>query len=119
SIRDSLVLPRTYVLSDLIFTTSIVSVTGDLDTSFNFLYPLIIIGAGIQLTRAWAYLSAGLAFVFFGATLEATHFGWLHSYSISPRADDRSLHIVVAVNLVAYFAVAFLSSNLSAKLRQA
>ena len=116
--RDAQVQARLYVLTDLIFTTAIVYVTGDVDTSFNFLYPLIIIGAGIQLTRAWAYLSAGLAFVFFGATLEATHFGWLHSYSISPRADDRSLHIVVAVNLVAYFAVAFLSSNLSAKLRQ-
>ena len=116
--REAQVQARLYVLTDLIFTTAIVYVTGDVDTSFNFLYPLIIIGAGIQLTRAWAYLSAGLAFIFFGATLEATHFGWMHSYSISPRADDRSLHIVVAVNLVAYFAVAFLSSNLSAKLRQ-
>jgi two-component system, NtrC family, sensor histidine kinase PilS len=109
---------RLQVLTDLAFTTAILYVTGDIDTSFNFLYPLIIFVASIQLPRFWAYLTAGLAFVFFGITLEFTHYGVLRSYSISPRSDDRSLHIVVAVNLVAYLAVAYLSSNLSAKLRQ-
>jgi len=116
--REVQVQARLQILTDLAFTTALLYVTGDVDTSFNFLYPLIIFVASIQLPRTWAYLTAGLSFVLFGATLEATHFGWIRSYSISPRADDRSLHIVVAVNLVAYFAVAYLSSNLSAKLRQ-
>jgi two-component system sensor histidine kinase PilS (NtrC family) len=109
---------RLQIFTDLVFTTAIVYVTGDIDTSFNFLYPLVIFVASLQLPRLWAYATAGLAFVFFSLTLELTHFGVIHSYSISPHSDDRSLHIVVAVNLCAYFAVAYLASNLSAKLRQ-
>jgi two-component system sensor histidine kinase PilS (NtrC family) len=92
-------------------------VTGDVDTYFN-LYPLIILAASLQLTWLWAYMTAGLSFLLFAVTLELTHFGVLHSYAISPRADDRSLHILLGMNFLAYFAVAYLARNLSAKLRQ-
>ena len=116
--REVQVQARLQIFTDLVFTTAIVYVTGDIDTFFNFLYPLVIFVASLQLPRLWAYATAAVAFVFFSLTLELTHFGVIHSYSISPHSDDRSLHIVVAVNLCAYFAVAYLASNLSAKLRQ-
>ena len=116
--HDVQVQGRLQIFTDLVFITAILYVTGDIDTSFNFLYPLVICVASLQFPRLWAYATAALAFVFFSLTLELTHFGVVHSYSISPHSDDRSLHIVVAVNLCAYFAVAYLASNLSAKLRQ-
>jgi len=116
--KDVQIQARLQILTDLIFTTAIIYVTGDIDTSFNILYALIIFVASLQLPRIWAYATAALAFLFFSLTLELTHFGVVHSYSISPHSDDRSLHIVVAINLCAYFAVAYLASNLSAKLRQ-
>ena len=109
---------RLEILTDIAFTTALLYVTGGIDTSFNFLYPLIIIVASIQLPRVWAYLTAGLSFVLFAAMLELTQRGLLTSYSMSARPDDKSLHLVVVVNFCAYFAVAYLASTLSSKLRQ-
>jgi two-component system sensor histidine kinase PilS (NtrC family) len=109
---------RLQILTDVVFTTILLYLTGDVDTNLNFIYALIILVASMQISRGWGYLTAAIAFVLFGLTLELTHYGIVHSYSISPRADDRSLHIVVGVNLVAYFTVAYLASTLSAKLRQ-
>lgn len=115
--REYNVQARLQILTDVIFTTGLVYVTGDVDTYFN-LYPLIILAASLQLSWIWAYLTAAFSFVLFAVTLELTHFGVLHSYAISPRADDRSLHILLGMNFLAYFAVAYLARNLSAKLRQ-
>jgi len=109
---------RLQILTDIAFSTALLYVTGGIDTSFNFLYPLIIIVASIQLPRVWAYLTAGLSFVLFAAMLEFTQYGLLHSYSMSSRPDNKTLQLVIVVNFCAYFAVAYLASTLSTKLRQ-
>ena len=46
--------------------TLVVYVTGGVDSSLNFLYPLVIIVACILLPRVWAYLTAALAFILYG-----------------------------------------------------
>jgi len=46
------------VLTDLALVTLVVYITGGVDSSLNFLYPLIIIVASILLPRSWAYLTA-------------------------------------------------------------
>src|SRR5215471_8184142 len=109
---------RLQILTDIAFSTALLYVTGGIDTSFNFLYPLIIIVASIQLPRVWAYLAAGLSFILFAAILELTQYGFLRSYSVSAKPDITTLHLVVVVNFCAYFAVAYLASTLSTKLRQ-
>jgi len=107
------------IFTDLGFTTALVYVTGGIDTFFNFLYPLVIIVASILLPRYWAYLTAAVSFICFGALLELGYFDRIPSFQISPRGDLKSLQVVILVNFFAYFAVAHLSSALSAKLRQA
>lgn len=108
---------RLQVLTDLALVTAMVHVTGGIDTTFNFLYPLLIIVVSILLPRWWAYLTAALSFICFGAVLEFAYFGWIRSYSVS-RPDLKSLQAVILINLFAYLAIAYLSSNLSQKLRQ-
>src|SRR3989449_6682364 len=49
------------VLTDLALVTLVVYITGGVDSSLNFLYPLIIIVSSILLPRSWSYLTAGLA----------------------------------------------------------
>src|SRR5437016_5857836 len=78
--RDDRLQARVQVLTDLTFATAVLYVSGGIDTSFNFLYPLIIIVAGILLSRLWAYLTALLAFIFFGAMLEASYLDVIPSY---------------------------------------
>lgn len=110
-------LARMQVLTDLVFATAVVYVTGGIDTSFNFLYPLVIIVASILLPRWWAYLTAAFAFIAFGAILELSYFEVIRQYSVT-RPDLKSLQAVIIINLFAYIAIAYLSSNLSMKLRQ-
>ncbi|MBZ5505283.1 MAG: PAS domain-containing protein [Acidobacteriia bacterium] len=107
------------IFTDLAFATAVVYVTGGIDTFFNFLYPLVIIVASILLPRYWAYLTAAVSFICFGALLELSYFERIPSFQFSPRADLKSLQVVIVVNFFAYLAVAHLSSALSAKLRQA
>jgi two-component system, NtrC family, sensor histidine kinase PilS len=109
----------TQLFTDLAFVTAVVYVTGGVDTFFNFLYPLVIIVASILLPRYWAYVTAAVSFILFGAVLELIYFEKLPSFQTSPRGDSKSLMAVILINLFAYLAVAHLSSALAAKLRQA
>ncbi len=109
---------RLQVLNDLCLASLIVYVTGGIDSSFNFLFPLVIIVASILLPRAWAYLTAALAFIACGAVLELSYFDVIRSYSVN-RPDLRTLQASILINLFAFAAIAYLSTQLSTKLRQA
>lgn len=109
---------RLHVLTDLAIATVMVYVTGGIDSSFNFLFPLIIIVASILLTRPWAFLTASLAFIASGSLLEFSYFNLIASYSVT-RPDLRSLQVSILINLFAYAAIAYLATLLSNKLRQA
>ncbi len=106
------------VLSDLFFATVVIYVTGGIDTSFNFLYPLIIIVASTMLSETWAYLTAGMSFVLLGGTLELSFFDVIHSYSTT-RPDLKSLQAVIFINLFAYVSIAYLANKLASRMRQA
>ncbi len=117
--RDTRIQARLQILTDLAFATALVYISGGIDTTFQFLYPLIIIIAAILLPVSWAYLTAALAFIFHAGVLELAFFGVIHSYS-SPdtRPDLKSLQVAIFINFFAYLAVAYLATKLVAKLRQ-
>jgi len=115
--RDLRLQPKVQVLTDLGMATALVYVTGGIDSSFNFLFPLIIIIGSILLTRSWAFLTASLAFIFHGGMLELSYFGVIKSYTLV-KPDLRSLQATILINLFAYSAIAYLASRLSTKLRQ-
>jgi two-component system sensor histidine kinase PilS (NtrC family) len=106
------------VLSDLAMVTVVVHLTGGIDSSLNFLYPLIIIVASMLLPRSWGFLSGGLAFILFGTILELDYYGVLTSFSTT-HPKLKALQVVMFVNLFAYFAIAYLAGLLVTKLRQA
>jgi two-component system sensor histidine kinase PilS (NtrC family) len=106
------------VLTDLIMVSLVVHETGGWDSSLNFLYPLVIIVASILLPRVWAHLVAALAFILYGAVLELNYYGIVRSYS-STNPEPKMLQGIIFVNLFAFLIVAYLSSLLVAKLREA
>ena len=106
------------VLADLAMVSLVVHLTGGIDSSLNFLYPLVIIVASMLLPRAWSYLSAALAFILFGAVLELGYYEVIPSYTNS-HPKLKALQVVIFVNLFAYFAIAYLAGLLVTKLRQA
>src|ERR1700737_3738046 len=105
------------VLADLAMVTLVVHITGGIDSSLNFLYPLVIVVACMLLPRGWGYLSAALAFILFGPILELDYYLVIPSYSIS-HPKLKALQVVIFVNLFAYFAIAYLAGLLMSKLRQ-
>jgi two-component system sensor histidine kinase PilS (NtrC family) len=106
------------VISDLLLVTALVYITGGVDSSLNFLYPLVIVVATILLPRAWAYLTSALAFLLYGAVLELCYFQIVPSYS-STHPSISVLQGIILVNLFGYLAIAYLAGLLAAKLRQA
>jgi len=114
---DWQLLARFEVFTDLVLSGAVIYVTGSVDTSFNFLFPLVIIVASILLPRRWAYVTAALCFIAFGAVMELPYFDVVHSYSLS-KPDIKSLQALILINLFAFMAIAYLASNLSQKLRQ-
>lgn len=115
--QDVRLQPKIQVLTDLGMATALVYVTGGIDSSFNFLFPLIIIVGSILLSRSWAFMVAALAFIFHGAMLELAFFEVIKSYSLV-KPDLRSLQVTILINFVAYLAIAYLASRLSERLRQ-
>src|SRR6202166_2977750 len=105
------------VLSDLVMVTLVVHLTGGIDSSLNFLYPLVIVVACMLLPRPWGYLSPALAFIFFGTILELDYYLVIPSYSTS-HPKLKALQVVIFVNLFAYFAIAYLAGLMMSKLRQ-
>jgi two-component system, NtrC family, sensor histidine kinase PilS len=106
------------VLTDLIMVSLVVHETGGWDSSLNFLYPLVIIVAGILLPRVWAHLVAAMAFILYGTVLELNYYGVVPSYCIT-HPELKALRGIILVNLFAFLAVAYLAGQLVAKLRQA
>ncbi len=106
------------VLTDLVLVSLVVHQTGGWDSSLNFLYPLVIIVAGILLPRVWAHLVAALAFILYGAVLELNYYGVVKSYCTT-HPVLKTLQAIIFVNLFAYLAIAYLAGLLTTKLRQA
>jgi two-component system sensor histidine kinase PilS (NtrC family) len=106
------------LLLDLVLVSALVYITGGVDSSLNFLYPLAIIVASMLLPRVWTYLTAALAFILYGTILELCYFEIVPSYSTT-HPGIRTLQAIVFVNLFGYVAVAYLAGVLAQKLRQA
>ena len=105
------------VVTDLALVSLVIYATGGVDSSVNFLYPLVIIVACILFPRTWAYLTAALAFILYGTVLELTYFEVIPSYS-TVHLEVKALQAIIFVNLFGYMAVAYLAGHLVAKLRQ-
>ncbi|ABF40391.1 signal transduction histidine kinase, nitrogen specific, NtrB [Candidatus Koribacter versatilis Ellin345] len=115
--RETRVQSHLQVFTDLFFVTAVIFATGGVDTSFNFLYPLVIIMASVLLTQTWTYITAVLSAIAFTLVLQLGYWGTIPSYGLQ-HTDSRSLNIVILVNWFAFIAVAYLAGRLAGRLRQ-
>lgn len=116
--HEEAVQTRLQVLTDLGMATLLIYVTGGAESSYNFLYPLVIVVACILLPRAWAFLVAAVGFIAYGAVLELCYFEVLPSYA-SSHPSARALLAIILINLFADLAIGYLASTLAQRLRQA
>lgn len=129
--RDYLLQAYLQLYSDIVIITAIVHVTGDLDSHYLSLYPVVIILASVLLPRARTYLVAAVSFVLMGSLVELAYlpslypvfstrhpeFGFLATSS-ALEVDLGTLQVRIFGSLFGFFAVAYLSSYLAERLRQ-
>ncbi len=116
--REEHIQAKLQVFTDLGMATLLIYVTGGVDSTYNFLYPLVIVVACIVLRRTWAYLAAALAFILYGTLLELCYFDVLPSYSFS-HPTPRALLAIILINLFADLTIGYLAATLAQRLRHA
>jgi two-component system sensor histidine kinase PilS (NtrC family) len=105
------------IVCDVLLVTGLVYVTGGHESYFISLYLLAIIVASILFSRRATFLIAGLSFVLLGGLLELVYYGVLPRTSVDmPHA--KTLQTWILSNLLAFVAVAYLSSLLTQSLRR-
>ena len=128
--RDYLQQAYLQILADLCLITSVVHVTGDLDSSYLSLYLVAIILASMLLPRGRVFLVAAVSFVLMGSLLELAYLPSLYPHfarqypalrflaSTSPLSGDLgTLQVKIFASLFGFFAVAYLASYLAERLR--
>jgi len=115
--HEEVVQAKLQVFTDLGMATLLIYVTGGAESTYNFLYPLVIVVACILLPRTWAYLVAAMAFIFYGTVLELCYFDVLPAYS-SAHPSARVLLAIILINLFADLTIGYLASTLAHRLRQ-
>ncbi|MGH7274617.1 MAG: hypothetical protein ACREIQ_09200, partial [Nitrospiria bacterium] len=119
-IRALTVFTYCQVVVDILLETSLVAVTGGLASPFTFLYLISIISASMILYRQGGMAAASASSILYGIAgnlqyLQYDRLIQLGAEALEPRETVYSL----LINLVAFFTVAILSSNLAEKLKQA
>jgi len=115
--KEDVLQAKLQVFTDLGMATLLIYVTGGAESTYNFLYPLVIVVACILLPRAWAYLVAALAFITYGTVLELCYYEVLPSYSAA-HPSPLSLLAIILINLFADLTIGYLASTLAQRLRQ-
>jgi len=109
------------VVWDLLFSATLIYVTGGLDSHFSFLFLLIILGSGLLLSRREALIVASASAILYGSLLDLQYYGYLPGYqggTLETIVDAREVFFAVFVNVVAFFLVALLSGLFAERIRR-
>ncbi len=108
------------VAGDLLVVAGIIFSTGGIESPFSFLYSLVIIATSAMLPRAATYLVASIAGISYGLLLDLEYYDVLQPVYLFAKApvsnEGGYVFYIIFLNIVSYYAVAFLSSLLSHRL---
>src|SRR3984957_7998413 len=105
------------IICDSLLVTGLVYVTGGHESYFISLYLLLIIVASILFSRRATFLVAGFSFILLGGMVELVFYDLLPKTAVG-MPGSKTLQTWILSNLFAFFAVAYLSSLLTASLRR-
>lgn len=103
---------------DLLFVTTLILLTGGVESVFSFAYLLIIVSASFLLSRRLTVLAAAGAVVLFGGSLDLQYFGYLEPLGLARTVQDGAFLSTLFVHSVAFFLSAVLSGTLAERWRR-
>jgi len=109
------------IVWDLLFSSTLIYVTGGIESYFSFLFLLIILGSGLLLRRREALIVASASAILYGSLLDLQYYGYLPGYKgveLSAIVDAREVFFAVFVNVVAFFLVGLLSGFFAERIRR-
>ncbi len=110
------------IIWDLIFATGLIYISGGIDSEFKFMYWLTIINASILLFRKGAFASAALSGIFYGTLIDLEYFRIVpRFFELSSEGNlwlETKVISSIVLNIAVFFAVAYVSSWVSVRLRQ-
>jgi len=124
-VRNLAIFSYTQVVFDPFFITGIILLTGGLESPFPFLYHLAILNAAFLLFRRGALVSATMAALGYGGTVDLLYYGVLPYsefsspvFSLVNPTPGLELTTRLAVSLLSFYGIAFLGSYLTQRLSQ-
>ncbi|HJV37189.1 two-component system sensor histidine kinase NtrB [Geomonas sp.] len=109
------------IVWDLFLVTTVILITGGVNSPYAFLYFLSIVSASVLLARSEAYYTASLCIILYGAILDFQYYGRLVPLGISPlpalQYGAGYVFYLIFLYAIAFFLTAYLAGSLAERAR--
>jgi len=109
------------ILFDLGAVTVLVYMTGGIESSFSFLYMLVIISSALLLYRRGSLLAASACTLVYGLLLDLQYFGWISPLELvswtRQARDSGTYFFTILMSMAGFFLVGFLAGYLAEELQ--
>ncbi|MCF6179458.1 MAG: ATP-binding protein [Geopsychrobacter sp.] len=102
---------------DLLFVTTIILITGGVESVFSFVYLLVIVSGSFLLARRQTIYVAGTAAILYGGLLDLQYFGYLRLFDSHDVVAYTPYLYSVFVHVLAFLLTGFLSGTLAQRWR--
>jgi two-component system, NtrC family, sensor histidine kinase PilS len=110
------------IVWDVILVTTLILLTGGVNSPYAFLYFLSIISASVLVSRYEAYYTASLCVILYGAILDFQYYGKLSLLGLSPlpalQYGAGYIFYLIFLYSAAFYLTAYLAGNLSERARR-
>ncbi len=113
---------RVQIIFDLGAVTVLVYMTGGIESSFSFLYMLVIISSALLLYRRGSLLTASACALIYGLLLDLQYFGWISPLQLiagTGRAPDSGTYFFcILMNTAGFLLLGFVAGYLAEELQK-
>lgn len=117
--RHKTILLRWQICWDLLFATALIFLAGGIVSHLSFLYIFIIFSVSLFLSRREVFVAASAAAILYGGLLDLQYYSVLPVVSAFPSGpvSSREIFYDIFINVIVFYLIAFLSSQLAERLR--
>jgi two-component system sensor histidine kinase PilS (NtrC family) len=110
------------ILFDLGAVTVLVYMTGGIESSFSFLYMLVILSSALLLYRRGSLLTASACALVYGLLLDLQYFGWISPLQLvagsGQERDSGTYFFYILMNTAGFLLLGFLAGYLAEELQR-
>lgn len=114
---NPILLTYSQLVGDILFVSSVLYLTGGIDSGYAILYHLAIITASIFASKRGIYFAASLSSIFYGVVLDMQYYN-MFGMKRSQNFTDAQVLSQLTITILSFYVVAFLSGYLADRLRR-